>query len=68
MTKAEAIAITTLLRPAEKDINEVALRLKMHDEGKISLNADSIKNCVDRLAASSDVVHTTIKMANAELD
>lgn len=68
MTKAEAIAIGALLPNARRDIQEVALRLKMHDEDRITLDAESIQNAVERLERSVESIDTVAKMASAELD
>ncbi len=68
MTKSEAIAITTLLPPAHRDIQEVALRMKMHKEGKITLDGDHIANSIDRLNRAVDAIITVNKMAYAEIE
>ncbi len=68
MTKAEAIAIGALLPNARRDIQEVALRLTMHGEGKIELTADWIQNSLERLERSVASIDTVAKMAMAELD
>ncbi len=68
MTKAEAIAINALLPDARRDVQEVQLRLTMHNEGKLDLNAESIENSAKRLARSVEAIDTVTKMAHASLD
>lgn len=68
MTKSEATAINMMLPPAQQDIQEVHLRLKMHSEGKLLLDDDNIQNAMVRLGRAVDVVMSVNKMALAELN
>lgn len=67
MTKAEAVAINALLPQAHSDIQEVVVRIKMHGEGKITLNAEWIEDSINRLNKSVEAIVTVTKMASAEL-
>ncbi len=68
MTKAEAIAINALLPDARRDIQEVQLRLTMHNAGKLDLSEDAIDDSAERLARSVDAIDTVTKMAIASMD
>ncbi len=68
MTKAEAIAIGALLPNARRDVQEVTLRLSMHNEGKLPMTSENVDNSVVRLTRAVESLDTIAKMAQAELD
>jgi len=67
MTKSEAIAITNLLPDAQKEVQEVHLRLKFHADGTMIMDDEHLKDSMSRLDKASNAIILVNKMAYSEL-